>query len=118
MTSGFQEEGEFCPVWIDRPCNASLLPLASSLCALNISWRSPHSSRAALFRFEFLSLCLGVLKMTLMILVFGYLLDVAYGSAFPQITSPARLQIRQDNGLLTLWSPSLVGLTLTCKFES
>jgi len=59
---------------------------------------------------------LQVLKMALMILIFGYLLDAAYGSAFPQITPPARLQIRQNNGLLTLWSPTVIGTTLTCKF--
>jgi len=58
-----------------------------------------------------------MLKMTLIILVLGYLLDEVYANALPQMTQAAQLVPRQTNGVITLWSPTVIGTALTCKFE-
>jgi hypothetical protein len=54
-------------------------------------------------------------KMTPLIVTLALFLDAVYGAAHPAITSAAQLVERQNLGIGTIWSPSLVGTDISCK---
>ena len=55
-------------------------------------------------------------KMTPLILILVYFLVAVHGAAHPAPTPPARLDERQA-GVATVWSPVIVGTTVSCAFR-
>jgi hypothetical protein len=45
-----------------------------------------------------------------------YFLGVVYGAAHPDPTPAAVLEERQFLGVITIWSPSLAGTSISCLF--
>jgi hypothetical protein len=54
--------------------------------------------------------------MTPLILMLVYFLVTVHGAAYPAPTLAARLNKRQDYGVVTVWSPFVVGTTVSCTF--
>jgi hypothetical protein len=50
-----------------------------------------------------------------LIVILALLLDAVHGAAHPAITPAAQLIERQNLGIGTIWSPSVVGTDITCK---
>jgi hypothetical protein len=48
--------------------------------------------------------------------MFVYFLVAVYGAAYPAPTLAARLDERQGYGVTTVWSPFVVGITVSCTF--
>jgi hypothetical protein len=51
-----------------------------------------------------------------LILILVYFLVAVYGAAYPAPTLAARLNKRQGFGVTTVWSPFVVGTTVSCTF--
>ena len=54
--------------------------------------------------------------MTLLILMLVYFLVAVDGAAYPAPTLAARLDKRQGFSVATVWSPFIVGTTVSCTF--
>jgi hypothetical protein len=55
--------------------------------------------------------------MTPLILILVHCLVGVNGAAYPAPTAAARLEERQVFGISTVWSPTVVGTTVSCTFN-